>query len=347
MTYVIGVNHLGINAILCDNRITYTDGSGSNIALKSGELFPGCIYGYSADNVEVARDFILAAKYHVGVSGTVSELWSAFTSFVNNYVFSLSDNDVFEVIISTRATGTPLFFRLNPATKLVRVDKELITIGSGKSILDFLVFREIAKYLKQFDELFLKENENKYRTELPGYLLAFFLTQLAQGVFRNKLEENGIGGVFHFIGQTEDYEFKQAPSLYLLCELDEQNKKINFSEFRVSYVYHWLVLNVVDRLNHPPKFDCEQENFAFLDESALPINETYKTYDPNILADEFHRNIDSVQNSLPLFYFCGIGYRNPLVNPKFGFLIGSGAGNALNGENLSATLSQCLGLLGN
>lgn len=344
MTYVIGVSHLGINTILCDNRITYSDGSGANVALKSGELFPGCIYGYSANNVDAARDFLLAAKYQVGVSGTASQLWSEFTSFVNNYAFSLSDNDFFEIIISTRATGIPVFFKLSPATKLVKVDKELITSGSGKSMLDIMVFGDMAKYLNQFDETFLNENENEYRPELPGYLLAFFLTQYVQGVFRDMLEENGVGGVFHFIGQTQDYEFKQAPSLYLLCEVDEQNKRINFSEFRISFVDHWLVFNVIDRLSHPPKFECKQENFAFLDESALPINETHNTYDPNILFDEFNKKVASIQDSLPFFYFCGIGYRNPQLNSKFGFLICAGAGNALSGENLSATLSNCLGL---
>ena len=85
------------------------------------------------------------------------------------------------------------------------------------------------------------------------------------------LEENGVGGVIH----------------YLLREVDEQNKRINFSEFRISFVDHWLEFNVIDRLSHPPKFECKQEIFAFLDESALPINETHNTYDPEILFESW------------------------------------------------------------
>ena len=135
MTYVVGVNYLEYSSIICDNRITYRDGLGENTALKSGVLFPGCIFGFSANNVEVARDFILSAKYHVGESRSISELWTSFVFFVKDYSFSQSKDDWFEIILSTRALGKPRLFRVNPSTRLTFVESKLVTTGSGKDIL--------------------------------------------------------------------------------------------------------------------------------------------------------------------------------------------------------------------
>ncbi len=269
MTYIVGLSHHGINSIISDLRVTSGNNRGRNTALKTGILFPGCIFGSTGD-VECIRDFVLAAKYSIGISGSIEELRGKFIDYVDFYKFPTGNDYIFQLLLSTRALMSPQFFILDSVNGLKPTNEELITLGSGKEILDVLVLKEYKNKLHEFDNVFSKADEPIYQKEVTPYLMSYWLTQLSQGHHEKFLKENGVGGVFHFISQNEKEEKRQKESLYLVCKVDTRKKKIHFSQYRVSFFQNWLVLNVTDRLRHPPYYDCRQKDYAILDETALP-----------------------------------------------------------------------------
>lgn len=81
MTYILGISRNGINAIICDQRVTWQDSDqkikAENIALKCGKLFEGCIYGI-AGSVEVAMEYIYICKQCIKEYRSKNGVYSAY-----------------------------------------------------------------------------------------------------------------------------------------------------------------------------------------------------------------------------------------------------------------------------
>ena len=86
MTYVLGRCQQNVAAIISDNRATTSGLSGSNNVLKSGILFPGCIYGASGHAGEANR-FIKACKRDLTDTQVNEDGWSRFWSFSSGFAF--------------------------------------------------------------------------------------------------------------------------------------------------------------------------------------------------------------------------------------------------------------------
>ena len=74
MTYIVEFKQPGINAIISDTRlsrpISRSEWTGQNTALKTGILFPGCIFG-RLNSDQASREFIISFKQSIwGIEDT-------------------------------------------------------------------------------------------------------------------------------------------------------------------------------------------------------------------------------------------------------------------------------------
>src|SRR3990172_4955714 len=116
MTYIVGVSQLGVNAVICDTRVAWqrpsTAKRGENVVLKSGLLFPGCIYAITG-NLDAARQFICKAKEYLTGRDTLVGFWDKYHLFVKHYPFPTKANSIFKLLLSARCSGKPEFFILD------------------------------------------------------------------------------------------------------------------------------------------------------------------------------------------------------------------------------------------
>ena len=96
MNIYFSISRNGINAIICDQRVTWQDSNhiikGENTALKCGSLFKGCMYGV-AGSMEAAMEYLhFCQKYIKGHQSmgdkTIKEFWLRLLDTMKN-VFSL------------------------------------------------------------------------------------------------------------------------------------------------------------------------------------------------------------------------------------------------------------------
>ncbi len=134
MTYILGLKYKGFTSIISDSRIS-SPNCASNSGLKVGILFPGCIYGISGSS-QSGRQFIQDARLVVGHTQDVQENWDRFMNHASKY--SSPPSTPFKVLLSSRATGTPILYVFDSLSglKQVVVDEGWFSIGSGGPILD-------------------------------------------------------------------------------------------------------------------------------------------------------------------------------------------------------------------
>lgn len=323
MTYIVGIRHNGLNSILSDLRVTYSiEGKkGRNTALKIGELLPGCIFGWCG-NEKAGRDFILAAKYQIGRNGCISKFWEDFLLFTKEYEFSKEPNQRFELLLSCRINGQPQFFLLDSYNGLIKKNETIITIGSGKPLLDKLVFGEYQKKARQFEKILSSKEYAELKREIPPYLFAFWLSQLTRSQYRALLEKHGVGGIFHFVSQSGTQTFFQKPSKYILCSYDNKTRTIYPWQYSIFSVDYWLVVvEATPKWQSAEKPDGKFDLYAFLDEAALPPSPK-GWWNPEELYAKLKESYDRKIEDLPYFHFYAVGYTNPIENPRFGITFG-------------------------
>src|SRR5688500_1135790 len=132
MTYIIGFSIDGVNSILSDTRVTLTaTQQGQNTVIKTGILYPGCIYGI-AGNIDNAFDFIKAVQMFVKDVSDISSAWEKLNELISFYDFpSEREQDPFQILLSSRHSGQPKFYVLYSSTrKLIQCDDEWVSLGS-------------------------------------------------------------------------------------------------------------------------------------------------------------------------------------------------------------------------
>jgi hypothetical protein len=125
MTYIIGFSIDGINSILSDTRVTYSNSQlGQNIALKTGILFAGCIYGV-AGHVDNAFNFIEAVKMYVAGASSIFDAWEKLNEFIMFYDFPTNTKDgFFQLLLSSRHSGQSEFYILDSNRHLTQYEEE-------------------------------------------------------------------------------------------------------------------------------------------------------------------------------------------------------------------------------
>lgn len=244
MTYIAAFARPGFNFIISDMRVTWGlmgEKQSADTALKTGVLFPGCIFGL-AGNAEEGRRFVLTAKRALTGTDTVPGFWMKFIGFVASYPFPMQDCDQFELLGSSRALGTPKLWHLNSGGGLqwIPEDQQWMSIGSGKSLLDPL----IVGCASQAEQFLTVSPQPSHRLSLQTYpfLLCLRLLARSQGLERNLLEDCGVGGCFHFLCQTSRGETRQPPALYVLCDADRRTNRVFLWLYRVAFAKGGLVV---------------------------------------------------------------------------------------------------------
>lgn len=304
MTYVVGLNQLGANAIICDTRVTWwrstTKVGGANTSLKSGLLFPGCIYGIVGD-LGAARDFIIEGKRYLTGTNTLAGFWEKFTGFVKQYAFQPTIDGSFQLLLSSRNLGSPRFYVLNSTEATLEAQGKLVTLGSGKEILDASIDRLISDRSTMIDELI---EQNKIPPFSFPYFYCLWLNEMTQGTELSRLEEYDVGGIFHFLWQDWQHEHAQFPAVYALSAADVRRKTICTWICRVVYAEGALVVD-------NPITNARE---IFIDTAARP---SFAVAD----FDDVRRSISSEVDSAPFYYFCGFGFSDPGHRGEFGFSI--------------------------
>lgn len=240
MTYLIGARVGPTLVIISDTRVTYTSGertTGENVALKTGVLFPGCIFGREG-NASSSGDFLTTVQKLVSPDAPVGENWERFSRCAHAYSFSREAKEQFRLLLASRNGGLPRMWMLDSVNGLVQVpaDEALVTLGSGKDILDDYVQNECMPLLQA------TVVTPKQRVLVGPYLLCLKLIEKTQSLERPQLEQHGVGGVFHFVYQTRAREGRQAPALYVLSDLDPSRRIAYGWMFRIAYVGSILVV---------------------------------------------------------------------------------------------------------
>lgn len=237
MTLLVAFKQPGLNCIISDMRVTNSlNGEGRNSALKTGLLFPGCIYGITGA-AEPSRIFIRALKefMYANTGVDIEKAWSLFEYFVSTYKFDTTPTSRFDLVLSERSTGKPRFVYLESSTSKLHFDSspsEQISaapFGGGKEIVQHEFQKSIKNKLEDFFE-YASDKLGKTPEEIIAfspYIFCHWLNELSLGEYKYDLESNGVGGVFHFIYQNGCNESRQGSAWHIITSINEKNGKIN------------------------------------------------------------------------------------------------------------------------
>lgn len=291
MTYLVGMKYGTYSAIICDTRVTFDDKNreSSNFSLKSGSLFPGCMYALCGSFPD-ARQFLMRSKDYL--TGTpIHGLWDRFADFAQSYNFPNQDHQQFELLLSSRHAGAPTLYVLDSRSRCICAHGDLVTLGSGKPLLDDFVKANFAQYPNW---------TNPGATnlpEFPPFFLCLLLMELVQGYEVSLFEKHGVGGYFHFSYQTTQIESRQPPTVYVLCNLSAEKQTIYTWVYRIAFAEAALVV------------ECPQKNMRFIQLDTGAWMQA-GNLSPSELEDYRH-HIDQLTEQQPYYNLCGFGSANP------------------------------------
>ncbi len=322
MTYIVGFKQPGVNAIISDARVSWkgdhNQWEGKNTRLKTGLLFTGCIFG-RLGNDECSRDFIVAFRRSVREStDSIGGFWQKFQEFAKSYNYRKGSKNQFKLLLSCRATGQPKFHLFDSengfSSEEIPHENYFLSFGSGKEILDPYLSQVCSARIKPLQE-YLSGNLPKTISPwlVSPYFVSLWLSELSLTFESSELEKHQVGGVFHFIYQTEQTEATQTPAIYIFSMANRSAKSIYSWIYRVACVQGGLY---VERHSPPDSRSKEVkvEVDAFFDDaSRLDASKLDK--------ESLHDQIIAELNSIPFYCFCGFGFTPPQDRKSFGFKI--------------------------
>ena len=295
-------------------------GEGHNTGLKTGVLFPGCIYGVCGAE-QPSREFIRSFKEVIRSLPMIDppSAWQAFTEHSTNYNYDRSHpNSRFTMLLSERSTGQPIFYVLDssngciaPKPKSSPDEIEALPFGSGADIMQRTFHTEFLAKTNKFLEFVGKEGGTpKQAFEIFPYIFCLWLNEYSLGENRYELEKCGVGGPFHFIYQNGQNESRQGSAWTVVVSVDDQGEGTH----SIATLHKIVPLSVgvgvqtYDLGSEEPR--GYQTNFCLSGAADYEWNEP-PPEKAQLLADEF----GAAQKQAA---FCGIGfaqrrYRNRLI----------------------------------
>ena len=323
MTYIIGFAQPGCNTIIADSRVSWQNEAGNwtgeNSSLKTGLLFDGCIFGKVGNNWH-SRKFIKEFKKIIYKSGNNSQQnWNVLQEFSSTYGYSSNEEDQFLLLLSSRHTSMPEFYLLDSHNGINRLEGRgdcwILTYGSGKKILDQYVGK-FSSRVREFQNYAIRNKLFPSQMSLflsTPYFICLWLSEMSLTFEKVKLEEYKVGGVFHFISQTDSEDLGQNPAIYLFSAANRKSKEIYTWLYRIASVAGGLYVEA----HIPPKNrgkDGYSEKHAFFDgASRLDV----EIVDEEELQTELREELDE----LPFYFFLGFGFTDPYDRKSFGFQV--------------------------
>lgn len=311
MTYIIGFKQPNMNSIISDARVSWQGTGyrldGENTAMKIGIFFSGCLFG-RIGSADQSQKFILGFKNSVDLSKlTSSECWQKLQDYVQEFEYPKDADAQFELLLSTNISGEPQFYSIDSSTSLLKAydlqDYGIICFGSGKEFFEAKLpwFHEALDITKQM----LRERPEVDLEELLPYIFSLYLSQFSLSFESSQLgEEYGVGGAFHFISQTKDYELPQLPTLYMLLDVDRPGNGVYSWIFRIALIQGCLYIEEID-----PNQVTDNPDYVVV--PRLICDAASNTYPADANRDELNREASDELRSLPFYRFCGIGYTHP------------------------------------
>ena len=332
MTYIVGFKQPGVNTILSDTRVTRDDpDASSNTAIKTGELFPGCIYGRAGSQFH-SEKFIRRFREMIrGSRDTHLGFWHQFQQFAEVYEFPTRTTDRFQLLLSTRAFGHPKFYTLSADSGLSRVhmpkEAPIITYGKGKGYLDSRVYGDFQPWLAHIQEYLLDGMGLSHGDILDAapYCLCLRLSELSLTFEKGRLEEEyGVGGLFHFISQNSTGEYRQQPAVYIFSALDSSLNVLSFIFRAVRIPTGLYVEEILPRGHYRIAPDGRKVSpfcYALLDSIArqdLSLDRPDFFLDDEgrmRIPEEFEQQLQQAMREeidpQPFYHFCGFGFTDP------------------------------------
>jgi hypothetical protein len=323
MTYVVGFKQPGINAIISDVRVSWqgTEGwQGENTALKTGVLFPGCIFG-RVGSAYHSRKFITRFKESIKRREICPlDLWHKFQQFVESYQFPKGNNDKFQLLLSTRSSGEPRFHLLDSLAGISGIDTNseyhFISFGSGKKVLESFERKQFVPRLKALQNYLISNRDwpPPVIHMISPYCLCLWLSELSLTFESGLLKQHFVGGVFHFICQTNGVEAPQKPTIYIFSARIPDSRTIYSWIYRVAYVQKGLWVEA----HMPPNQNARAPNGQ--SEKMILFDEASRDDIRNVDRGTLDKEIKDELNSLPFYFFCGFGFANPSDRNLYSFI---------------------------
>jgi hypothetical protein len=269
---------------------------GQNIALKTGILFAGCIYGV-AGHVDNAFNFIEAVKMYVAGASSIFDAWEKLNELIMFYDFPTNTKDgFFQLLLSSRHSGQSEFYILDSNRHLTQYEEEWVSIGKGKELLDSLVTEKYQQIIKETRRAFI--NTNVPSSNIYPYFLCLMLSELTLTFQRSTLEKATVEGPFNFVYQTSAIDKFQSPTLYIFSDMNWNTNRIVFYGYKICRIPKGLYIESNDPSLLP---GISERRFLLHDPTTVKLNDI-----PN--KQEFDQQIRETVESLPYYYFCGVGY---------------------------------------
>jgi hypothetical protein len=224
VTYVVGIKRCGAAAIITDSLLTSAAYPPDIASIKSGVLFPGCIYGICG-NWQTAWQCIRAIRAGC-TQETTRERFEELARLIARYPFPLGNYNAFEILLSSRHTGAPDFYLIQSETGHMHpVVGDLFTLGSGRQLLNDMLIpysetlgsdEGLQKLRRQYVAI-----GHQLLDEDFAHLYAFLIFQSTHGDMGQQLARLGAGGFVHFIFQDGQGERRQKPRLYMVGSCDK------------------------------------------------------------------------------------------------------------------------------
>ena len=242
--------------------------------------------------MDPAQRFVVAAKDFLMGKPISEDFWRPFTIFANNYAANNTDSNGFQLLLSERSSGKPLFHTFDSKEGFKENVEPPITLGTGKDLLDDFVF---GTWKAKAHELLLDQSSLS-SLHFP-YLYALLLMERSQGFEASQLQEQGVGGYFHFAYQTGNTDSRQAPAVYVLVDVDHTSKNLIGWVYRVSFCGPALVV------------ECPVKNqrCVHLESSSWPKCKDLTKFE---IEELFSKTILESE-AQPYYNFCGFGVANP------------------------------------
>lgn len=133
------------------------------------------------------------------------------------------------------------------------------------------------------------------------------------------MAEHHVGGIFHFIAQTDSQEYRQRPSLYLVTVFSPQTSTIDLWMYRVASVLDGILVETY----YPPGQINNDTRGAFGRETFFDVSTSIQVSENiihnRVVGREFGQYLQQELASLEWSYYCGWGFADPNYWGNYGW----------------------------